>query len=82
MSFISVNEAPNVEILIAKNLEGYRRGLKDELDGKRAEIMRYIWGEKGMPSASRAEVLAAKGAELHDLDCRLAAVDRMIAGTK
>jgi len=75
MSFI---HGTDERVIVAKNLESYRRKLKEDLDGMRAELMRYIWGVKGMPAETRAEELQKKGDAIYDLDCRLAAVDHLI----
>lgn len=75
MSFI---HGTDEQVIIAKNLASYRRKLKEDLDGMRAELMRYIWGVKGMPAESRAEELRKRGDAIYDLDCRLAAVDHLI----
>lgn len=78
MSFIYINESPTAEIIVAKNLSSYARNLEEEILGKRAEIMRYIFGERGLPDATRTEIIEAKAKELYDLDTRLHSVNRMI----
>lgn len=82
MSYIQVLEAPEAELLIHAGLKTYRRNLVEDLQGKRADLMSLIFGVKGKMSAGRIEDIEARAAELHDLDCRISAVDELLKAKK